>query len=75
MASNLVPASKSGLAKGEALPPILDAGGKAARFAYQEFFYGEIRNPHTRVAYHRLTVAGALPGACLAACYWVFGWE
>ncbi len=62
MASNLVPASKSGLAK-------------AARFAYQEFFYGEIRNPHTRVAYHRLTVAGALPGACLAACYWVFGWE
>ena len=53
MGSNLVPASKSGLVKGEALPPILDAAGKAARFAYQEFFYGEIRNPHTRLAYHR----------------------
>ena len=53
MGSNLVPASKSGLVKGEALPAILDAGGKAARFAYQEFFYGEIRNPHTRLAYHR----------------------
>ena len=38
MASNLVPTSKSGLVKGETLPAILDAGGKAARFAYQEFF-------------------------------------
>ena len=53
MGSNLVPASRSGLVKGEALPAILDAAGKAARFAYQEFFYGEIRNPHTRLAYHR----------------------
>ncbi len=53
MGSNLVPVSKSGLVKGEALLPILAARGKAARFAYQEFFYGQIRNPHTRVAYHR----------------------
>ncbi len=53
MGSNLVPTSKSGLVKGEALLPILAARGKAARFAYEEFFYGQIRNPHTRVAYHR----------------------
>ena len=26
---------------------------KAAHFAYQEFFHGKLRNPHTRVAYER----------------------
>jgi len=27
--------------------------GKAARFAWAEFFYGKIRSAHTRRAYHR----------------------
>src|SRR5580765_8112790 len=33
------------------LPQILVRGGKAAVFAAEEFFYGRIRNKHTRAAY------------------------
>jgi len=33
------------------LPPILVRGGKAAVFAAEEFFFGRLRNEHTRAAY------------------------
>jgi site-specific recombinase XerD len=32
-------------------PAIIDQAGNAARFAWEEFFQGEIRNEHTRKAY------------------------
>lgn len=35
------------------LPVLIDATGSAARFAWEEFIYGKIRNPHTRAAYER----------------------
>ncbi|MCY2963318.1 MAG: tyrosine-type recombinase/integrase [Planctomycetota bacterium] len=33
------------------LPELVARGGAGARFAYEEFFYGRLRNPHTRKAY------------------------
>jgi integrase/recombinase XerD len=36
-----------------ALPEIVQRAGQAAVFAAEEFFYGAIRNPHTRLAYRR----------------------
>lgn len=33
------------------LPEILQNAGPAARFAFEEFLHGQIRNPHTRKAY------------------------
>src|SRR5271165_67591 len=33
------------------LSPVLVRGGKAAVFAAEEFFFGRIRNEHTRAAY------------------------
>jgi hypothetical protein len=33
-------------------PTVVEAGGKNARFAWDEFFAAQIRNPHTRTAYH-----------------------
>ena len=35
------------------MPATIVAAGQAAQFAYEEFFYGEIANEHTRRAYHR----------------------
>ena len=35
------------------LPKIVTKSGPAARFAWEEFIYGKIRNPHTRSAYER----------------------
>src|SRR3954447_5127241 len=35
----------------EMVPAIIDSAGGAARFAWDEFFQGEIRNEHTRKAY------------------------
>ncbi len=35
------------------LPALLDAGGPAAQFAWEEFIFAKIRNPHTRLAYER----------------------
>lgn len=35
----------------EAVPESVVAAGAAARFAWDEFFYGEVRNTHTRRAY------------------------
>ncbi len=40
--------------KPEIPPPVLiERSGSAARFAWEEFIYGTIRNTHTRVAYER----------------------
>jgi len=35
------------------LPTVIQAAGPNARYAYEEFFYGEIENNHTRLAYQR----------------------
>ena len=35
------------------LPALIAGGGDAARFAYEEFLHGRIRNRHTRRAYER----------------------
>lgn len=35
------------------LPALLDAGGAAAQFAWEEFIFAKIRNPYTRLAYER----------------------
>ncbi len=56
MPQDLLPVPYSGefsLAGAENLPAIVRDAGKAAQFAYQEFFYGKLRNPHTRAAYER----------------------
>lgn len=34
-------------------PLLVEKGGSAAQFAWEEFIYGKIRNPHTRAAYER----------------------
>jgi site-specific recombinase XerD len=40
----------------EELPALIASGGAAARFGWEEFIYGKIRNPHTRAAYgHAVT--------------------
>ncbi len=39
------------LGASSALPALVEEAGDAARFAYEEFFEGEISNPHTRRAY------------------------
>lgn len=36
-----------------ALPALITSAGPAACFAYEEFLFGQIRNPHTRTAYRR----------------------
>ncbi len=36
-----------------ALPACITAAGAAAGFAWEEFFLGQVRNPHTRTAYLR----------------------
>ena len=53
MSTNLVPVTPAELQSSEQLPALIRDSGKAAHFAYQEFFYGKIRNPHTRLAYER----------------------
>lgn len=35
------------------LPVLIENAGSSARFAWEEFIYGKIRNPHTRNAYER----------------------
>lgn len=34
-------------------PALVSRAGSAAQFAWEEFIYGKIRNPHTRAAYER----------------------
>jgi integrase/recombinase XerD len=38
---------------GQGIPAIVETAGAGARFAWEEFFSGEIRNVHTRRAYER----------------------
>ena len=54
-----VTTSPKGLAEQEEseVPSLVSQAGDAARFAFEEFFHGQIRNPHTRKAYlHALRV-------------------
>ena len=53
MTSELVPVKQSAqvLTSTEPLPALVADAGGAARFAWDEFFSGQIRNPHTRRAY------------------------
>jgi site-specific recombinase XerD len=37
--------------KSESMPALVEEGGSAAKFAYEEFFYGQLRNPSTRKNY------------------------
>ncbi len=37
----------------QAVPMLIDDAGAAARFAWEEFFYAVIPNPHTRRSYGR----------------------
>ncbi len=53
---DLVVVGSSGLTKRKNLsesnlPEVVKAAGHASAFAYEEFLFGEIRNPHTRRAY------------------------
>lgn len=47
------PESKGELSNARDIPRIITDAGNAARFAWEEFFYGKIRSAHTRRAYHR----------------------
>ncbi len=35
-------------------PPLIAEGGAGARFAWEEFLFGQLRNPHTRRSYQRI---------------------
>ena len=48
---DLIPAGENLPSITNQLPEIISRAGTAAVFAAEEFFYGRIRNPHTRVAY------------------------
>jgi len=49
---HLVPASNNPPStSAEDLPGIIRRAGKAAVFAAEQFFFGKLRNPHTRAAY------------------------
>lgn len=43
--------------KPEILPALVEQGGNAARFAWDEFFYAQHHNPHTQKAYKRAVAA------------------
>jgi integrase/recombinase XerD len=56
MANELVKvaaASVPATAKATTVPELVERAGGAARFAWDEFFYAEHRNPHTQKAYQR----------------------
>jgi integrase/recombinase XerD len=46
-------AARHELSTARDIPRIITEAGNAARFAWEEFFYGRIRSVHTRRAYHR----------------------
>jgi hypothetical protein len=48
-----VPAPADLLREGAEPPALVVHGGPGAAFVWDEFFAGEIRNPHTRAAYER----------------------
>jgi len=47
--------AEEGAAESDPLPVLINKAGESARFAWEEFFYGRLRNPGTRRAY-RLAV-------------------
>lgn len=53
--TELLPVSAQGrplpIAGADQWPALIAAAGPAAQFAWEEFIYGQIRNPHTRRAY------------------------
>ena len=51
MSSDMLPATINQSGSGHLLPALIANAGGAAAFAWDEFFSGEIRNPHTRRAY------------------------
>jgi site-specific recombinase XerD len=55
LSTELVLSSRTTLISAEdgGAPSIIERAGAAARFAWDEFFQGEIRNAHTRLAYGR----------------------
>ncbi len=48
-----VPAMEHSAPKAAPLPQIIGNAGSGARFAWEEFLHGWVRNPHTRAAYER----------------------
>lgn len=40
-------------ASDDAFPALVEQAGAAAQFAWEEFIFGKLRNPHTRAAYER----------------------
>lgn len=46
-------APKTATKRESTLPVLVERAGSAAQFAWEEFIYGKIRNPHTRAAYER----------------------
>ena len=55
LTTDLVPISPTALISAEhgGAPSIIERAGAAAQFAWDEFFQGQIRNAHTRLAYGR----------------------
>jgi integrase/recombinase XerD len=51
MSSENLPAVTGRMDGDAALPAVIEAAGGAARFVWEEFFSGQLRNPHTRRAY------------------------
>lgn len=51
----LRPAESVGEAEGTFAPALIQSSGSAAQFAWDEFYYGALRNPHTRRAYGHAT--------------------
>src|SRR5215468_9928696 len=49
--SGLVPTEPNNSLLPNQLPKILERAGKSAVFAAEEFFFGRVRNEHTRAAY------------------------
>ncbi len=41
----------------QSVPTIIEQAGHSARFAFEEFFHGKIRNAHTRRAYRRAVLS------------------
>lgn len=48
---SLVVQGNAQLSKDDSVPELIVESGSSARFAWEEFIYGTIRNPHTRRAY------------------------
>jgi site-specific recombinase XerD len=51
--ASLVKAGGANAARKSKMPACVAGSGEAAAFAWEEFFVGKLRNPHTRAAYLR----------------------